>query len=48
MMINLHQLMENYIEHCEANKRLDKKTLKAYKTDLKQFSEYLPVTVFLI
>lgn len=45
MMINLHQFMENYIEHCEANKRLDKKTLKAYKTDLKQFSEYLPVTV---
>ena len=44
-MINLHQLMKNYIEHCEANKCLDKKTLKAYRTDLKQFSEYLPVTV---
>ena len=44
-MINLHQLMKKYIEHCEANKRLDKKTLKAYRIDLKQFSEYLPVTV---
>ena len=44
-MINSHQLMENYIEHCEANKRLDKKTLKAYRIDLKQFSEHLPVTV---
>lgn len=43
-MINSHQLIENYIEHCEANKRLDKKTLKAYRIDLKQFSEYLPVT----
>ena len=44
-MINYHQLMKKYIEHCEANKRLDKKTLKAYRIDLKQFSEYLPDSV---
>ena len=44
-MINYHQLMKKYIEHCEANIRLDKNTQKAYRIDLKQFSEYFPVTV---
>ena len=38
-MNNLQTLIENYLEYCSTQKRLDKKTLKAYKIDLRQFSE---------
>lgn len=38
-MDNLQTLIENYLEYCNTQKRLDKKTLKAYKIDLRQFSE---------
>ena len=38
-MDNLQTLIENYLEYCSTQKRLDKKTLKAYKIDLRQFSE---------
>lgn len=31
--------IKNYLEYCNAQKRLDEKTLKAYRIDLRQFSE---------
>lgn len=34
-------IIGNYIEYCEKTKNLDWKTLKAYRTDLRQFLEYL-------
>lgn len=40
-MCNLQTLIENYLEYCDAQKCLDEKTLKAYRIDLKQFSEPL-------
>jgi len=38
-MDNLQTLIKKYLEYCNSQKRLDKKTLKAYKIDLRQFSE---------
>lgn len=38
-MDNLQMLIKKYLEYCNSQKRLDKKTLKAYKIDLRQFSE---------
>ena len=38
-MNNLHSSIQNYFEYCEFQKRLDAKTLKAYRIDLRQFSE---------
>ena len=37
-MNNLQLHIKNYLEYCEFQKRLDKKTLKAYRIDLTQFS----------
>lgn len=37
-MDNLLLLIENYMEYCSSQKRLDKKTLKAYSIDLRQFT----------
>lgn len=34
---NLQSYIENYLKYCESQKRLDRKTLKAYRIDLKQF-----------
>ena len=36
-MNNLQNNIENYIEYCQNQKRLDLKTLKAYQIDLRQF-----------
>ena len=36
-MNTLRSYISEYIEYCEYRKRLDSKTLKAYKIDLKQF-----------
>ena len=36
-MNNLNNDIKNYIEYCEYRKRLDSKTLKAYRIDLKQY-----------
>lgn len=36
-MNTLRNYISEYIEYCEYRKRLDSKTLKAYKIDLKQF-----------
>ena len=38
-MNNLQKHMENYLNYCAAQKCLDEKTLKAYRIDLRQFSE---------
>ena len=43
-MNHLQTLIENYLEYCQYQKRLDGKTLKAYRIDLRQFSEQLPST----
>ena len=40
-MDNMQTLIKNYLEYCGKQKCLDEKTLKAYKIDLKQFSDYL-------
>lgn len=39
IMDNLETLVENYLEYCSTQKCLDAKTLKAYRIDLRQFSE---------
>ncbi len=36
-MDTLNSCITEYLEHCEYRKRLDRKTLKAYRTDLKQY-----------
>ena len=38
-MSNLQTNIENYLKYCEEQKRLDYKTLKAYKIDLSQFCQ---------
>ena len=40
-MDNLKTLIENYLENCTTQKCLDEKTLKAYRIDLRQFSEQI-------
>ncbi|MCM1236395.1 MAG: tyrosine-type recombinase/integrase [Ruminococcus flavefaciens] len=40
--IELH--IKNYLSYCSLQKRLDSKTLKAYRIDLSQFTSYIPVT----
>lgn len=37
----LKNLIEEYLEHCELRKELNSKTIKAYRIDLRQFSEYV-------
>ena len=36
-MNNLQTRIDEYLNYCETQKRLDTKTLKAYKIDLTQF-----------
>lgn len=43
-MDNLQTLTNNYLEYCSTQKCLDEKTLKAYRIDLRQFSEQLCTT----
>ncbi len=38
-MSNLNEQINSYLEYCQYQKRLDDKSLKAYRIDLKQFSE---------
>lgn len=40
-MKNLQFYISDYLKYCRDQKRLDEKTLKAYRIDLKQFSESL-------
>jgi len=39
--MELNMLTVQYLSACENQKRLDKKTIKAYRIDLRQFTEYL-------
>ncbi len=39
-MNTLHDYITEYIEYCEYRKRLDRKTLKAYRIDLRQYDEF--------
>lgn len=41
-MNNLQTQINNYLEYCQNQKRLDSKTLKAYRIDLKQLKSYIP------
>ncbi len=42
-MNNLQNEIKSYLEYCRTQKLLDKKTLKAYRIDLRQFSEQISV-----
>ena len=41
-MTHLQAQIDSYLEYCRCQKRLDSKTLKAYRTDLAQFSSQIP------
>lgn len=43
-MNNLQVYIENYLKYCQYQKRLDSKTLKAYRIDLRQFSSNIPTS----
>lgn len=43
-MNNLQIDSQNYLEYCNTQKRLDGKILKAYRIDLRQFSERISIT----
>lgn len=43
-MSNLQTHINNYLEYCQLQKRLDAKTLKAYRIDLAQFQNQLPTS----
>ncbi|MDD6628211.1 MAG: tyrosine-type recombinase/integrase [Lachnospiraceae bacterium] len=43
-MDNLQTLVKDYLEFCSTQKCLDEKTLKAYRIDLRQFSEQICTT----
>lgn len=40
-MNQLQEIIPRYLEFCRTQKRLDEKTLKAYRIDLRQFSEHV-------
>ena len=42
-MKDLNGLLEAYITYCSSHKRLDKKTIKAYRIDLRQFIDSLHI-----
>lgn len=43
-MYTVETCIKNYLEYCHSQKCLDEKTLKAYRIDLRQFSEQNPYT----
>lgn len=43
-METLQTLTENYLEYCQNQKRLDSKTLKAYRIDIRQFANEIRVS----
>lgn len=43
-MHSLETITNDYLDFCQFQKRLDEKTLKAYRIDLKQFREQLSIT----
>lgn len=40
-MNDLQTLIKKYMDYCNVQKCLDEKTLKAYRIDLRQFSEQI-------
>ena len=46
-MDNLQTQITSYLEYCLTQKRLDEKTIKAYKIDLFQFSDGISTTSLL-
>ena len=44
-MNQLTTLITEYLEHCRTQKRLDSKTLKAYRIDLTQFSVFVKSSI---
>lgn len=38
---NTDELVKDYLQHCQLEKGLSHKTIKAYRTDLTQFSRYV-------
>ena len=43
-MNDLKTIIENYLNYCNFQKRLDQKTLRAYRIDLRQFSNSIDIT----
>lgn len=43
-MNNLQTQISDYLHYCQYQKRLDPKTLKAYRIDLRQFSDQVSNT----
>ena len=43
-MNNLQTYTKNYLEYCQNQKRLDRKTIKAYQIDLTQFCSHIQTT----
>ena len=41
-MQTLNNLITEYLNYCQVNKKLDTKTIKAYKIDLTQFYSIIP------
>lgn len=41
---NVDQIVQGYLNHCRFEKGLDTKTLKAYRTDIAQFTSYISKT----
>lgn len=44
-MNSLQTHLKNYLEYCEYQKKLDRKTLKAYRIDLAQFETNMPISI---
>lgn len=42
-MDTLETCISSYLEYCNSQKCLDEKTMKAYRIDLRQFSEQIPI-----
>ena len=40
MSNHIPSIIEDYLNYCKTQKRLDSKTIKAYRIDLTQFSEF--------
>lgn len=43
-METIKTCISNYLEYCTSQKCLDEKTLKAYRIDLRQFSDQIPIS----
>ena len=46
-MNTLNKYIQEYIEYCQYRKRLDSKTLKAYRIDLNQYANFTSGSLYL-